>query len=184
MQYALEPYRGGFLVTDGHHNRVYYVTLDGEVTEFLAFPNIVPTGLAVSGNTIFMAQAGPVPHLPEDGKVVAFGPDLAVVEVASGAALLVDVEFGRGRRLYALSQGDFPPGQRDGFPALPNTGALVEVNDDGTLTVVVDGLNQPTSVDFIGNTAYVVNLAGEVWKIENVGAPPFGRAPTTGTTPE
>ena len=60
------------------------------------------------------------------------------------------------------------------------------MNDDGTLTVVVDGLNQPTSVDFIGNTAYVVNLAGEVWKIENVGSPPFGASArrTTGTTPD
>ena len=25
VQYALEPYRGGFLVTDGHHNRVLRV---------------------------------------------------------------------------------------------------------------------------------------------------------------
>ena len=29
VQYAMEPYRGGFLVTDGHHNRVYRVTLAG-----------------------------------------------------------------------------------------------------------------------------------------------------------
>ena len=49
VQYALETYRGGFLVTDGHHNRVLRVTLDGEVTELIAFGNIVPTGLAVSG---------------------------------------------------------------------------------------------------------------------------------------
>ena len=32
VQYALETYRGGFLVTDGHHNRVYRVTRDGEVS--------------------------------------------------------------------------------------------------------------------------------------------------------
>jgi hypothetical protein len=61
-QYALEPYRGGFLVTDGHHNRVLRVTLDGEVSEVIAFGNTVPTGLAVSGNTVYMAEAGPVPH--------------------------------------------------------------------------------------------------------------------------
>src|SRR5262249_54607627 len=72
VQYALQTYRGGFLVTDGHHNRVLRVTLDGEVTELIAFDNIVPTGLAVSGNTVYMAEAGPVPHLPEDGKVVSF----------------------------------------------------------------------------------------------------------------
>ena len=65
-------YRGGFLVTDGHHNRVLRVTLDGEVSERIAFGNIVPTGLAVRGSKVYMAEAGPVPHLPEDGKVVSF----------------------------------------------------------------------------------------------------------------
>src|SRR5262249_41627262 len=74
LQSALEPYRGGFLVTDGHHNRVYRVTRGGEVSELIAFGDIVPTGLAVRGETIYMAEAGPVPHLPENGKVVSFGP--------------------------------------------------------------------------------------------------------------
>lgn len=178
VQYALQVYRGGFLVTDGHHNRVLHVTLDGEVTEFATFDNIVPTGLAVRGNAVYLAQAGPVPHLPDDGKVVTIRPQSGTVsEVASGAPLLVDVEFGRGRRLYALSQGEFPEGERDGFPALPNTGTLVEVNGDGTFTVVVDGLNQPTSLEFIGNTAYVVNLVGEIWRIDDVSGPPFGVSP-------
>ena len=90
--------------------------------------------------------------------------------MASGAPLLVDVEFGRGRRLYALSQGDFS-GDPEGAPALPNTGALVKVNGDGTFTVVTDGLDRPTSLEFIGNTAYVVTLTGEIWKIEGVSRP-------------
>jgi hypothetical protein len=174
-QYALETYRGGFLVTDGHLNRVLRVTLDGEVTELIGFGNIVPTGFTASGNTVYMAMAGPVPHLPEDGKVVSFGPKSpTVTEVASGAPLLVDVEFGRGHILYALSQGVFPVGDPEGFPALPNTGALVEVNEDGTFTVVMDGLDQPTSLEFIGNTAYVVTYAGEIWKIDGVSGPPYG----------
>jgi hypothetical protein len=111
VQYALEPYRGGFLVTDGHHNRVLRVTLDGEVTEFMSFDNTVPTGFDLSGNTVYLAEAGPVPHLPEDGRIVSLEPkSAAVTEVASGASLLVDVEFGGGRVLYALSQGVFPVG--------------------------------------------------------------------------
>ena len=162
VQYALQIYRRGFLVTDGHHNRVLRVTLDGEVAEMIAFDNIVPTGLAVSGNTVYMAEAGPVPHLPEDGKVVAFRPKSSTAtEVASGASLLVDVEFGRGRRLYVLSQGDFPVDSPEGSPALPNTGALLKVNGDGTFTVITDGLDRPTSLEFIGTTAYVVTLTGE-----------------------
>jgi hypothetical protein len=175
VQYAMEPYRGGFLVTDGHHNRVLRVKLDGEITELMAFDNIVPTGLAASGNTIYMAEAGPVPHLPQTGKVVSFGPKSSVVtEVASGASLLVDVEFGRGRSLYALSQGPGVPGAPEGSPAQPNTGALVEVKKNGTFDVIVDELDRPTSLEFIGNTAYVVTLTGQIWKIEDVSGPPFG----------
>ena len=72
VQYALEPFRGGFLVTDGHHNRVLYATLDGHVSVIQQFGDAVPTGLAVSGNTVYLAEAGPVPHLPQNGKVVSF----------------------------------------------------------------------------------------------------------------
>jgi sugar lactone lactonase YvrE len=169
VQYALQAYRGRLLVTDGHHNRVLRVTRDGEITELRAFGNIVPTGLEVRGRTIYMAQAGPVPHLPEDGKVVAFRPRSPTVrEVAAGSRLPVDVEFGPRHRLYALSQGVFTPGNPEGSPAEPNTGALVKVNRDGTFSVVIDRLNQPTSLEFIGKTAYVVTLSGEIWKIKDI----------------
>jgi sugar lactone lactonase YvrE len=167
VQYALEPYRGQFLVTDGHHNRVLYVTRQGQVSELIAFDNIVPTGLALLGNLVMMAQAGPVPHLPENGRIVAFGPKAeGTIEVASGARLLVDVEVGRD--LYALSQGVFTPGNPEGSPADPETGALVKVNSDGTFRVVADKLNQPTSFELVGDTAYVVTLGGEIWEIEGV----------------
>jgi len=169
--FALEPYRHGFLVTDGHLNRVLYVTLDGEIEIVISFSDIVPTGLASKGNKVYMAQAGPVPHPPQDGKVVTFDAKKkspTATEVASGAQLAVDVEFGHGDNLYVLSQGDFPDGSEPGTPANPNTGALMVVNKDGTLTVITDGLNQPTSLEFIGKTAYFVTFGGEVWKIEDV----------------
>jgi len=175
VQYALQTHRGGFLVTDGHHNRVLRVTLDGEVSEVIAFGNVVPTGIETSGNTVYMAQAGPVPHLPEDGRVVSFTTTSpTATEVASGGRLLVDVEFGRGRTLYALAQGEFPEGNPEGSPAAPNTGELLAVNDDGTFTVIVDGLNQPTSLEVIGTTAFVVTFGGEIWRIDNIAGPPFG----------
>jgi hypothetical protein len=78
------------------------------------------------------------------------------------------VEFGGGDRLYALSQGIFPVGSPPATPALPNTGALVKVNGDGTFTVIMDGLDRPTSLEFIRNTAYFVTLSGEIWKIDGV----------------
>jgi len=168
VQYAMQPYKDGFLVTDGHHNRVLRVRLNGEVSELIAFDNIVPTGLALSGNKVYMAQAGPVPHLPEAGKVVSFKVKKpTAVDVASGAPLLVDVEFGSGRTLYALSQGHFSGGD-PGSPADPDTGSLVKVNKNGTFTTIIEGLDRPTSLEFIGNTAYVVTLDGEIWKIVGI----------------
>ena len=176
VQYALEPFRGGFLVTDGHHNRVYDVTRDGDVSEMIAFGNIVPTGLEVSGNTVYMAEAGPLPHNAADGKVVSFSPGSSTVTtVAAGAPLLVDVERGRGRSLFALSQGTHGP-DGPGTPADPDTGSLVEANLDGSFRAVATSLDRPTSLELIGTTAYVVTLTGDIWKFDDVSGPPFGKA--------
>jgi hypothetical protein len=164
VQYAIENFRDGFLVTDGHHNRVYRVSLDGTVREAITFGNIVPTGLEIRDGKVYVALAGPVPHLPRDGKIVRWrrGSN-AVTEVARGGRLLVDVEFGKGR-LYGLSQGHFTPGNPEGAPADPNTGRLLNVVGDG-FRGVAWRLNQPTSLEFIGRNAYVVTLGGEIWRI-------------------
>ncbi len=173
--YSIEAYRGGFLVTDGHLNRVLYVTTDGEITIVQRFNNIVPTGLEVEGNQIYLSQAGPVPHLPENGRVVSFSLNSSsVTGIASGAPLVIDVESGRGQTLFALSQGDFS-GNPEGSPALPNTGSLLRVNADGSFTVIADELNQPTSFEIIGNMAYIVTLGGEIWTVDNIAGPPFGQ---------
>jgi hypothetical protein len=85
----------------------------------------------------------------------------------AGAPLLVGVRFGPGHTLYGLAQGiwddTFP-----GTPAEPNTGTLVKANADKTFTIIVSGLDRPTSFVFIGTTAYVVTLTGEIWKIAGV----------------
>jgi hypothetical protein len=167
VQFAIESYGGGFLVTDGHHNRVLFVERDGEVHELIQLPNVVPTGLDVEGAKVYLALAGPTPHLPEDGRIVSFrgwSPELR--EVATGAPLLVDVER-CGHRLFGLAQGEFEAGQPAGAPALPDTGEL-RVADDGELRLLVEGLDQPSSLTFIEQAAYVITLGGEVWKIAGV----------------
>ncbi|HMG90046.1 MAG TPA: ScyD/ScyE family protein [Chryseolinea sp.] len=171
FQYAMQTYKDGFIVTDGHHNRVLQVGLDGEITELVAFGNVVPIGLALRGNTVYIGQAGPIPHVPEESKVFSFTmQSLTPTQLASGVGLediglLADLEFGPGGELYGILQG-FWDGPFEGAPAEPNTGALVSVNTDGSFTILMDGLNQPTSLEIIGTTAYVVSLAGEVWTIE------------------
>ena len=166
VQFAFEPYKGGFLVTDGHHNRVYRVGLDGAITVQIAFGNTVPTGLDVDGWKVYMTESGPVPHLPQDGKVVAFAPwSTSAVEITSGGPLMVDVKVGRRHQLYALAQGVWTGGD-EGSPASPDTGQLLEVGRHGSLEVVADGLDQPVSFQVIRGTAYVVTLGGEVWTVD------------------
>src|SRR6266853_2957166 len=178
FQFAIETFRGGFLVTDANLNRVLRVTLDGEISVFIDFDNIVPTGLAVFGDTVLMAEGGPDPHTPHTGKVVSFGPKSSTAtEGASGVPWVLDVQFGLGRTLYALSFGTFDPNTESLNLAVPNTGALVRVNGDGTFTVVVHGLNQPTSLEFIQNKAYVVTLTGEIWMIDGISGPPYAPTP-------
>jgi hypothetical protein len=53
--FAMKPYRKGFLVTDGHLNRMLQVTQDGQISILIAFDDIVPTGLTLHSGTIYMA---------------------------------------------------------------------------------------------------------------------------------
>jgi hypothetical protein len=41
---------------------------------------------------------------------------------------------------------------------------------------VVEGLDRPTSLEFIGNTAFVITLTGKVIRIDNVSSPSHGMA--------
>ena len=123
VQYALETYRGGFLVTDGHHNRVLRVTLDGEVTELIAFDNIVPTGLAVRATRCTWPRPAPSPTCPRTARSCRSGrsrppprrwpPAPACSSTWSSAAVARSTP---SRRASSV-------GGPAGSPALPNTGA-------------------------------------------------------------
>lgn len=174
VQYALQRQGRGFLVTDGHHNRVLRVGPNSHIAEVRTFGNLVPTGLETIGPGVLTAQAGPLPHDPEDGRVVAFLRRWGgVVEIAQGASLLVDVEFSSRAGLYALSQGEWD-GVAEGSPALPGTGRLIQVSRHGDLVPVRDAdgseivLDRPTSLELVGDTANVVGLSGTVVKITNL----------------
>ena len=93
VQYAFVPFDDGFLVTDGHHNRLLFADLEGEISEVAQFGNIVPTGLQVDRSKIYMAETGPIPHDPATGRVVALGAKHPVERVG-GIGLQPD----RGRR--------------------------------------------------------------------------------------
>jgi hypothetical protein len=171
--FTMEPYDGGFLVTDAHHNRVLWVGLDGAVREVATFDNEVPVGLETGEGQFFVTQLGPIPHLPEAGKLLSVPAGGSPAVAASGASMLIDVEQGPGDTLYILSQGEWD-GVGEGSRAKPDTGRLLTVGADGALTPVLAGsgrplvLDRPTSVEFVGNTAYVVSVTGAVYRIEGL----------------
>lgn len=171
VHYAIETFRNDLIVTDGHHNRLISVSRAGDISLMSGMPNIVPTGLDVHGNDVLLGLAGEAPHLPEDGKMVAVNARSGErTAIASGAPLLVDVERGRGHLVFGLAQGDFPDGSPDGSPALPGTGLLMLAEGD-TFVPVVDGLNLPTSMEIVGDTAYIVGLDGVVTKVDHLPKP-------------
>jgi hypothetical protein len=173
VQFAMEPHRGGFLMTDGHHNRVLRVDRHGSIDEVATFGNVVPTGIETTAGHVFITQLGPIPHHPEDGKVVALRAGCEPREVASGASMLIDVERGPRGKLYGLSQGQWD-GVGEGSRAEPDTGRLVVVGRHGELTPVVDRrgqelvLDRPVSMEFVGTTAYVVSVTGVVYRVDDV----------------
>ena len=168
VQYAFAPYGDGFLVTDGHHNRLLSAGLDGDVSEVAQFGNIVPTGLQVDGPRVYMAEAGPIPHDPATGRVVVLNPrHPSERAVAAGFSLITDVEAA-ACGIYAVSQGDSPGDVEPGTPGLPNSGELLRLNGDGSFTVVVDDLDRPTSLSFVGDTAFIVTLGGQVLVVDDV----------------
>lgn len=123
-----------------------------------------------------MAQAGPIPHRPEDGRVVRFSRASPSAELASGRSLIVDVELGHGHEVYVLSQGvwDLPPiPENEGKPASPDTGRLLRMTEHGRFASVVKGLDRPTSLELIGDSAFVITLTGKVIRIDGVGRRPY-----------
>jgi hypothetical protein len=178
VQYSMDEWRNGLVVTDAHLARLIRVDLRGQISELLAFDSTdaVPLGLEVANRKLFLATAGPIPHLPSTSKINEVQRDGSVKVVGEWAAdyagdrgLIVDVERGRDHRLYGLLQGYWdlePIPENEGKPAAPNTGEIVAVRKDGTFETIVSGLDRPTSLELVGHVGFVVTLTGTILRID------------------
>jgi hypothetical protein len=178
--YSLTVRDGVFYVVDGNQNQVMQITADGTISRLTEFPgHPVTTGIAQQGNSgpFYVSTLGQFPFSADAGTVVRVGvPTGNRTKVAGGVSSLTDVEFGPGGQLYAVSFGDQATDL--GAPAPWNffSGKILKVNTStGEMTPVVTGFMFPTSLIFVGDTAYVSNggvsipglVDGEIWKIEN-----------------
>ena len=180
VQYSMEAWNGSLVVSDAHHGRLLQVEPSGAVAELLAFESTdaVPTGLAVIDGDLSVATAGPIPHLPETSIIRSVKGDDASSAIGrwddtytGDVGLIVDIEPGPGGSMYGLLQGHWgldPGPENEGLPASENTGVIVQVDDNGEFRIVVDGLNQPTSLAISGDMGYVVTNVGTIVEIEGL----------------
>ena len=174
VQYALETYRGGFLVTDGHHNRVLpgHARRRGQRADRVRQHRPDRAGDHGQHGLHGRGRTCPARSRGRQGGVVQ-----AEVTQRHGGGLRCPTPRRRG--VWPRSRSVRPlAGHLRWRPSGCSGGAEHrqprEGERNGTFSAVVDGLDRPTSVEFIQNTAYVVTLTGEIWKIENVSGPPHG----------
>jgi len=68
---------------------------------------------------------------------------------------------------------DLPPvAENAGAPAAANTGSLMRADDHGGFTSIVEGLDRRTSLEFLGDSAFVITLTGKVIRIDRGPVPP------------
>lgn len=168
--FSLEVLNAGqLLVVDANHNRLLIVNVfSGEISQLAQYDNIVPTGASAADNVVYVSQIGAFPHTPQDGRVWAVTlPEGDTSLVASGVPFIIDVEKGPASRLYALSFGT-QPASPEGPPADLFSGKLLLVQDNGTFKILAANLTMPTSLDIVGDTAFITTLGGDVYRIDNI----------------
>ncbi len=147
---------GGFIVSDAGGNALLTVAEDGAISTagiLPALPNpsfpdlggptyqAVPTGLAVAPEgRIVTGQLTGFPFLPGAATIRELVSGSVLETVASGFTNLIDVAFGPDGALYALEIDS------DGLLGPGTTGALYAVAEDGTRSLLYEGLNTPTGL--------------------------------------
>jgi sugar lactone lactonase YvrE len=123
----------------------------------------VPTAVAFDGEgNIYVSFLPGFPFLPGSAKVVRVSADGQASDYATGLTMITDLRTGPDGLLYAVSIGQFTE-----QGPVPNSGAVIRINEGDASEVVLGGLSFPTSIDFsAGGDAYVT--------INGVGAPGTG----------
>ncbi|MFQ5795252.1 MAG: ScyD/ScyE family protein [Candidatus Bipolaricaulia bacterium] len=132
----------GFYATDAGGNTLYRVSQDGTLSPLFAWTdNPVPTALAsdADGNA-YVSFLTHVPFEVGTSSVVKVTPAGEVTILTGGLTMVVGLTWGPDGALYAVELGSELTER--GIP--PQTGRLVRVGLDGSMSVVAEGLNYPT----------------------------------------
>ena len=165
---------GWLWVADAGANTVLRVNPETGEVELVAtidgmegpFPNLardnamevdpVPTGIAFdSDGNAYVSLLSGFPFLPGSTKVVRISADdMSVEDYATGLTMLTDLTMGPDGMMYAVQIAQFGP-----TGPVPDSGAIVRIQEGEASEVVVSGLSSPTGMSFDadGNAYVVVN---------------------------
>ncbi len=145
------------VVTDASGNGVAKETHDGTTRFIHRFQSIptenssidpVPTGIERIGREYFVTLTGGCPYPPGSGQLVAIDENRNERVVLDGLNMPIDVAQGPDGTLWLLEFARFRPDAScfSGTGYQANSGRLSRVLGGGSVELVLDGLNFPTSV--------------------------------------
>ena len=108
----------------------------------------VPTGVTRVDDEFYVTLTGGCPYPAGAGVVVAAGAERAQRTVAKGLNMPIDVERGPSGTIWLLEFAEFDPDAScfSGAGYRPGTGRLSRLEDDGSTTTVLAGLDFPGAV--------------------------------------
>jgi glucose/arabinose dehydrogenase len=144
-------------VTDGNHETITEVTLDGKLRRLVELPesNRVLVGIAAGPDgALYVAEYGPFPQVEGSARVSRAGLDGSYVPAEMGLTTAIALAFDP---LGVLHVVEFSSGRRQS-----NTGRLVRRLPDGKTQVVVGGLSFPTGIAIAPDGTIYVSDRGHV----------------------
>ena len=150
--------------TEPNHQEIDRIDSDGKITRVIDLSTLFvppsnwqgPTSMVYHNGNFYFGVLGTFPVTPGTQNIYKLTPGGAVKVVAYGLTAVLGVAFDARGRLYALETDTVA-----GFPGPPaaNSGKVVRVNSDGTLTTIASGLNFPSAMTFdpSGDNLYVSN---------------------------
>ncbi len=125
----------------------------------------VPTGVTFHDGNMYVALLPGFPFVPGSAKVVRVTSDGDVSDYATGLTMLTDLRTAPDGGLYAVSLGRFTE-----QGPVPNSGAIIRVEEGAGSQEVLTGPSFPTSIDFsaAGDAYVTINGLAEPGKGEVV----------------